>query len=155
MRPVSGFLASLAVFIATALAACRMDMPSDLPLERARAVWPDAFVPGKVAVIDYHGQLHYAFAGEAEDYFPGEGLETEAELHEEAVLDAKTRFYGVMSGGDPSRLVGLSGTFVPYQWVEGPMRYVVCMVPVSAVRLMDGGAAETLSPPGESPPAKD
>lgn len=151
MRPVSGFLASLAVCIATALAACRMDMPSDLPLERAKAAWPDAFVPGKVAVIDYHGQPHYAFAGEAEEYFPGEGLETEAELHDEAVLDAKARFYAVMSGGDSSRVVGLSGAFVAYRWAEGPMRYVVCMVPVSAVTVTPAVAAGTVTPAGAVP----
>lgn len=91
-------------------------------------------------MVDYHGEPCYAFAGEAEDLFPGEGRETEAELHEEAVLDAKAHFFEVLSDGDPSRVVGLSGAFVAYRWADGPMRHVVCMVPVSAV---------TVTPPVE------
>ena len=117
----------------------------------------DASVPGKVEleIVDCGGVPHYAFAGEAEDYFPGEGLETEAELYEEAVLDAKTRFYGILSGGDPSRRVELSGLFVARHWAEGPMRRVVCMVPVSAVHMTGGGPAETLPPPEDVPPAQE
>ena len=104
-------------------------------------------MPGKAEVVDCGGVPHYAFAGEAEDYFPGEGRETEAELFDEAVLDAKTRFYGILSGGDPSRRVELSGLFVARHWTEGPVHRVVCMVPVSAVRVTAGSPAE--SPPGK------
>lgn len=125
------------------------------PSARARAVWPDAFVPGKVAVVEYRGESCYAFAGEAEDFFPGEGLETEAELHDEAVLDAKSHFYEVLSGGDSSRVVGLSGAFVAYRWAEGPMRYVVCMVPVSAVTIRSAVVEPKSALPEEAIPSEE
>ena len=108
----------------------------------------DAAVLERLDVVDCGGVPHYAFAGEAEDYFPGEGLETEAELYEEAVLDAKTRLYGILSGGDSSRHVELSGFFVARHWSEGPMRHVECMVPVSAVHV-SGGETGVIMPPSE------
>lgn len=120
---------------------------------------PDAMagvaVPGKLDVVDCGGVPHYAFAGEAEDYFPGEGLESEAELYEEAVLDAKTRLYDILSGGDVTRRVELSGLFVARHWAEGPMRRVVCVVPVDAVHVTGGIPAESLPPLEASPLGKE
>lgn len=127
----------------------------DPPSAEDRAAWPDAFVPGKVAVVEYRGESCYAFAGEAEDFFPGEGLETEAELHDEAVLDAKSHFYEVLSGGDPSRVIGLSGAFVAYWWAEGPMRYVVCMVPVPAVTVSPSMVEAEPAVPAEAIPSEE
>ena len=100
MRTFPGLLVAALVGAGIAFAADEAVPPVQTPTPPA-----DASVPGKVEleIVDCGGVPHYAFAGEAEDYFPGEGLETEAELYEEAVLDAKTRFYGILSGGGPRR----------------------------------------------------
>ena len=119
-RPIAVLL--LAADVASAL--------NDLgPLAEARAVWPDAFVPGKVTAVDFAGETFYAFAGEAESFFSGEFAESDAELYEEATLDAKARLYGTLSEGDKSRSVALSGLRIAYRWADGPMRRVVCIVP--------------------------
>lgn len=124
MKTVPGIVAVLALTASAAFA--RDDLGS---FADARAAWPDAFVPGKVATIDRAGEELYAFAGEAESFFPGEMAESDAELYEEATLDAKTRFYETMAGDNPSRSVSLSGLRVAYRWAEGPLRRVVCVVP--------------------------
>ena len=124
MKTVPGIVAVLALTASAAFA--RDDLGS---FADARAAWPDAFVPGKVAIVDFAGEGFYAFAGEAESFFPGEMAESDAELYEEATLDAKARFYATMSGGDASRTISLSGLRVAYRWAEGPLRRVVCVVP--------------------------
>lgn len=120
------FPGTAAVLVLVAFATFAKD---DLgPFADARSSWPEAFVPGNVAAVDLAGEALYAFAGEAESFFEGEFAESDAELYEEATLDAKARFYETMSGGDVSRSVSLSGLRVAYRWAEGPMRRVVCVV---------------------------
>jgi len=124
------------------------------PFADARSSWPDAFVPGKVATVDLAGEALYAFAGEAESFFDGELAESNAELYEEATLDAKARFYETMSEGDTSRSVSLSGLRVAYRWTEGPMRRVVCVVPRRNVKVSPSVSTPTPAAalPGPSEP---
>lgn len=145
MRAFPGtFLATL-LGAGIAFAADEVDTPVQAPNVPADVAFPGTV---ELEIVDCGGVPHYAFAGEAEGYFLGEGLETEADLYEEAVLNAKNRFYGILTEGDSSRRVELSGLFVARHWAEGPMRYVVCMVPVSAVRVSGGGVTED-SPPSQ------
>ncbi len=113
------------------------------PFEEARAAWPDAFVPGNLIVVDYNGEPHYAFAGEAEDFFPDEGFESEAELQEEAILDAKARFFSSLSGNGENCTVSMKGVTVAYRWVDGPMHYVVCIVPKRLVSVSPDNSTQS------------
>ncbi|MBQ6102432.1 MAG: hypothetical protein IJL06_02050, partial [Kiritimatiellae bacterium] len=133
-----------------ALAASAVSAKDDLgSFADARSAWPDAFVPGKTATVDLAGEALYAFAGEAESFFDGEFAESDAELYEEATLDAKARFYETMSGGDASRSVSLSGLRVAYRWAEGSMRRVVCVVPRRNVKVSP--SVSVPAPPAPAP----
>ena len=79
--------------------------------------------------VDRAGEAFYAFAGAAESFFEGEFAESDAELYEEATLDAKARFYEWMAKGAPTLSFSLSGLRIAYRWADGAMRYVVCVVP--------------------------
>lgn len=142
MQSLPGLIAVLV------LAASIVFAKDDLgPFADARSTWPDAFRPGKLASIDLANEALYAFAGEAESFFSGEFAESDAELYEEATLDAKARFYETMSEGDPSLSVTFSGLRVAYRWAEGPMRRVVCIVPRRNVKVS--------SLPSPAPPVSD
>ena len=136
MKTFPAALAVLAMIATTGLA------KDDLgPIDAARSAWPDAFVPGKVASIDRAGEALFAFAGEADVFFPGE---SESNLREEAVLDAKANFFAAMTDGDRSRSVRLSGMRVAYHWREGDKLLVLCVAPRGSV---------TVSPPAPAPVA--
>lgn len=111
------------------------------PFADARRTWPEAFVPGKFSVANHAGEELYAFAGEAESFFTGEFAESDAELFEEATLDAKARFLKTMTKDDPARSIVLSGLRVAYRWAEGPLRRVVCVVLKKNVSVVAGNPA--------------
>jgi len=140
---MKSFLGTIAVFVLAASIGFASDDFG--PFATARSAWPDAFVPGKVATIDFAGEELYAFAGEAESFFEGEFAESESELREEAILDAKANFFEVMTEGDHTRTVSLSGLRVAYRWREESFYFVVCVVPRRNVRVSPKTAPSAVS----------
>lgn len=113
------------------------------PIETARKAYPDAFAPGMVAEVDCGGVRCYAFAGEAEQCFSGKYAESEAELFEEATLDAKARFFAVLGKGDPGAVITMGGLRTAYQYTDGAFRRVVCVVPAESVSVSFPPAPQT------------
>lgn len=102
-------------------------------LSEARKHYPAVFVSGNVLPYTVAGVEGYTYVGEAEQYFTGNQAESDAELYQEACLDAKGNLLAYLKKSHPSCEITLSGATVMYQYAEGKMRYVVCFVPKDAV----------------------
>ncbi len=147
MKAFPGTLPVFAILVTLATESLAKD---DLgPIDQARAAWPAAFIPGEGVSADLAGEAFYAFAGEAESFFPDE---TENDLREEAVLDAKANFFASMTQGDRSRTVSMSGFRVAYHWREGGVFRVVCVVPRRSVSVSPANSSTTSPTPAAAAP---
>ena len=97
-------------------------------LTDARKSHPAIFVPGNVLKYMVSGKNGYVYNGEAEQCFAGSMAESDAELYQEAVLDAKNNLYKFLTKGDKSLSVQMSGAVKLYEFVDDKYRRVVCFV---------------------------
>lgn len=103
------------------------------PLPDAQKRHPAVFVSGNVLPYVIAGVEGYTYAGEAEQCFAGGMAETDAELYQEARLDAKGNLLRFLKKERPSCEISMSGGIVMYQYPEGKIRRVVCFVAKEAV----------------------
>ena len=97
-------------------------------LEKAREEHPAIFVPGNVLEYTIGNEIGYVYNGEAEKCFEGELAESDAELFQEASLDAKKNLYDFLTKDDKSLEVQMSGVRKLYEFAEAKMRRVVLFV---------------------------
>jgi len=98
------------------------------PLEKARREHPALFVAGNVLEYTIGNEICYVYNGEAEKCFEGELAESDADLFQEASLDAKKNLYNYLTKGNKSIEVHVSGARKLYEFVEAKMRRVVLFV---------------------------
>ena len=93
---------------------------------------PDFFRPGVVSKTQLNGEDWYVYAGDAEKCFKEE---TDAELYEEATVQAKMNFFNHFAKQDPKVKVQVVGALTLYRVEEGTMRITVLGVPVKNVTI--------------------
>lgn len=115
-----------ALSILTSMAAFALN---DLgPFEKARKDHPAIFVPGNVLEYTIGNEIGFVFNGEAEKCFEGELAESEADLFQEASLDAKKNLYNFLTKDNKSLEVRMSGARKLYEFAEAKMRRVILFV---------------------------
>jgi len=96
---------------------------------------PDYFRPGAVLKVEHLGEDWYVYCGEAEKCFKDE---TDSELYEEAVVQAKMYLFGYFSKDDPRVKVEVVGARRLYQFQDGNFRCVVMGVLAKDVKIISG-----------------
>ena len=94
-------------------------------LEVAKKNCPAIFVPGNVLEYSIEDVSGYVFNGEAERCFDGDMAEKDAELYQEAALDAKANLHKFLKKKTGASSVQVSGAVKLYEYPEGKMRRVV------------------------------
>ena len=110
-------------------------------LPEAQKRHPAVFVAGNVLPYVIDGVSGYTYAGEAEQCFAGGVAETDAELYQEARLDAKGNLLRYLKKERPSCEISMSGEMVMYQYAEGNVRRVVCFVAKESVLFREKSSA--------------
>lgn len=98
------------------------------PLEKVRKDHPTIFVAGNVIEYTIGNEIGYVYNGEAEKCFEGELAESDAELFQEASLDAKKNLYNFLTKDDKSLEVQMGEARKLYEFTEAKMRRVVMFV---------------------------
>ena len=102
-------------------------------LDVARKNHPAVFVPGNVLEYTVGTVNGYVYNGEAEKCFDGDMAESDAELFQEATLDAKKNLYKHLTKEDKTLTVRMNGVKKLYEYSEEKMRRVVLFVAKSDV----------------------
>ena len=102
-------------------------------LDDARAKNPAVFVSGNVLEYTVEGVSGYVFNGESEQCFTGDMAETDSELYQEAVLDAKSNLRKYLAKRTKAETFQLSGVRKLYEYKDGKMRRVVLFVAKGSV----------------------
>ena len=102
-------------------------------LDTARAKYTSLFVPGNVIEYTITGSSGYVFNGEAEQCFTGDMAESESELYQEAVLNAKNNLRKYLVEHKKVDAFQLSAVKKLYEYPEGKMRRVVLFVAKDAI----------------------
>ncbi len=91
---------------------------------------PAIFIPGNVLEYRVGGQMGYVFNGGAEKDFSGSMGEKDAELLQEALLDAKANLLQYFQKKDksPDLSISLCACVTIYSYLDGKMRRIVCFV---------------------------
>ena len=97
-------------------------------LEKARKDHPAIFVPGNALEYTIDNEIGYVYNGEAEKCFEGALAESDAELFQEASLDAKRNLYKFLTKDDKSLEVQMGEARKLYEFAEAKMRRVVMFV---------------------------
>jgi len=97
-------------------------------LDAARAKNPAIFVPGNVIEYVITGVSGYVFNGEAEQCFTGNMAESDSELYQEAVLDAKNNLRKYLVKHMKAEAFQLSAVKKLYEYSDGKLRRVVLFV---------------------------
>ena len=105
------------------------------PLEKAMKDHPAIFVPGNVLEYTIGSEIGYVYNGEAEKCFEGELAESDADLFQEASLDAKKNLYNFLTKDNKSLEVQMNGARKLYEFAEAKMRRVVMFVCKDKVRV--------------------
>jgi|SRR5574344_620460 hypothetical protein len=105
-------------------------------LDVARKNHPAVFVPGNVLEYSVGTVKGYAYNGEAEKCFDGDMAESDAELFQEATLDAKKNLYKHLTKEDKTLTIRMNGVKKLYEYSEGKMRRVVLFVAQSDVEVL-------------------
>ena len=97
-------------------------------LDAARKEHPAIFVPGNVLEYSVGDVPGYVFNGEAERFFEGGMAESDSELYQEAVLDAKSNLLKFLKQKSKIDSLQMKGVVKLYEYSEGKMRRVVLFV---------------------------
>jgi tetratricopeptide (TPR) repeat protein len=117
-------------------------------LAKARAGHPAVFVPGNVLDFNLDGKRGYVFNGWAERFFEEDAAESDAELYQEAVLNAKKNLSGFLKKKDGMSLAfQMRGVKKMYEYQDGNLYRVVLFVEKENVVSVDNRA-----PSGECGP---
>ena len=111
----------------------------------ARAKNPAIFVPGNVLEYAIEGVSGYVFNGEAEQCFSGNMAESDSELYQEAVLDAKSNLRKYLAKRTKSDAFQLSAVRKLYEYPDGKMRRVVLFVAKESVSALPAQSASASS----------
>lgn len=99
----------------------------------AREKHPAIFVSGNVLEYSIAGTAGYVFNGEAEQCFTGDMAESDSELYQEAVLDAKNNLRKYLIEHTKVEAFQMSGVRKLYEYPDGKMRRVVLFVAKEAI----------------------
>lgn len=102
-------------------------------LAEARDKHPAVFVSGNVLEYSIAGTPGYVFNGEAEKCFAGDMAESDSELYQEAVLDAKNNLRKYLVEHAGTKAFQMSGVIKLYEYPDGKMRRVVLFVAKEAI----------------------